>query len=212
MSERSNPSRASCEAMRLLELHVDAGDRLEVERARRWVIWSSWAMSEEPRRRRARTRSGGRRCGRRRGPRRIPRHACRRCHRTRRARSAGSIRAARSSCGAGRRTGCSRACTSTQPRGGVQTKRLGDLLREGAARFDVQLSPAAEEVSRIEVAEHGVDVGDGRLLAVVVIADGARVRACAPRPDPRRPRARVDRDDAAARESPSETTSIFGSA
>ena len=76
-----------------------------------------------------------------------------------------------------------------------------DLLLEAPPRLrDVELGTAAEEVRRVEVAEDRVDVGDRRLLAAVRVTDRARIGAGAPRADARRARARVDRDDAAARE------------
>ena len=52
-----------------------------------------------------------------------------------------------------------------------------------SAAAAVEPAVAAEEIVGIEIAEHQVGVGDGRAVAAVAVAGGARHRAGALRPD-----------------------------
>ena len=66
----------------------------------------------------------------------------------------------------------------------VELQRLGDLLLDAAPRaVRVELHRAAEEIVRVEPAEHHVGVGDGRLGAAAAIADRAGIGARALRAD-----------------------------
>ena len=69
-------------------------------------------------------------------------------------------------------------------RDGVELERLGDLLLDAArGAVGVELHLAAEEIVRIEPAEHHVGVGDGRLGAAAAVADRAGIGARAVRAD-----------------------------
>ncbi len=60
----------------------------------------------------------------------------------------------------------------------VAAERRRDLVGDGAARGrGVDGHGAAGQRARVEVAEHDVGVGDGRLLAAAAVAGGARIGA-----------------------------------
>ena len=79
----------------------------------------------------------------------------------------------------------------------LSAERLGDLLLDRAlGGRDVELHLPAEEILRIEHAEHEVGVGRRRLGAAAAVAGRARIGAGAARPDAQL--AEFDRGDAAA--------------
>ena len=80
----------------------------------------------------------------------------------------------------------------------VDAERGGDRDRRRARPPPVEPPLAAEEVVRVEVAEHEVGVGDRRLVAAVAVAGRARHRAGAFRPDMQHAAGVDPRDRAAA--------------
>ena len=79
-----------------------------------------------------------------------------------------------------------------------------------AAAVGVELHLAAEEIVRIEPAEHHVGVGDGRLGAAAAVADRAGIGARALRADLERADRRRSRRSLPP-PAPTSTTSIIGS-
>ena len=80
----------------------------------------------------------------------------------------------------------------------ADAERLGDALFDRAARrCDIELHPAAEEVIRVEHAEHQIGIGRGRLGAAAAVAGRAGRRAGAARADLQFA-GRIDGRDAAA--------------
>ena len=80
----------------------------------------------------------------------------------------------------------------------IHAERPRDLLCDDRARLlGVELQGAADQLRRVDVAEHDIGVCDGRLAAALVVADRARRRAGAHRPDLQRAAA-VDPQDRAA--------------
>src|SRR5207248_10948136 len=65
----------------------------------------------------------------------------------------------------------------------VDTERGRNPIDRALRQADIEPPLAAEEIFRVEIAEHQVGVGDGRLAAVLAVAGRARHRAGAFRPD-----------------------------
>ena len=85
-------------------------------------------------------------------------------------------------------------------RGGdrIHAQRLGAFAANTfTGGFPVKMKIASQEVVRVEAPEDEVGIGNGGLLAAFAIADGARVRPRALRPDSQNP-AGIDPGDAAA--------------
>ena len=76
-------------------------------------------------------------------------------------------------------------------------QRHRNLLQHVRRGGDVEPHAPAEEVVRVDIAEHDRGVGDGRLLAALAVAGGAGARARALRADPEQP-AGIDPGDRAA--------------
>ena len=72
------------------------------------------------------------------------------------------------------------ACRGLAP---VHLQRRGELVKCGLGTRGLELHRAAEEVVRVEVAEHQCRVGHGGLGAPASVAGGSRVSARAARPD-----------------------------
>ena len=70
-------------------------------------------------------------------------------------------------------------------RGGepVDAERGGDSIDRALGQPCIEPPFAAEEIRRVEIAEHQIGVGDGRLAAALAVAGRARHRAGALRPD-----------------------------
>ena len=84
-------------------------------------------------------------------------------------------------------------------RDGIELERVGDLLLDAAqGALGIELHRAAEEIVRIDPAEHHIGVGNGRLGAAAAIADRPGIGAGALRPDLERADVVEPRDAAAA--------------
>ena len=60
----------------------------------------------------------------------------------------------------------------------VEPERIGQpFLDRPSGGVEIELHAAAQEVSRVEVAQHQVGVGDGRLLPAAAVASRAGLRA-----------------------------------
>ena len=80
----------------------------------------------------------------------------------------------------------------------VEAERPADPRLDRARRgLAVEAHLAAEEERRIEIAEHQIGIGHGRLVAALAVAGRPRIGAGAVRPDLEQPE-RVDPGDAAA--------------
>ena len=65
----------------------------------------------------------------------------------------------------------------------LDTELGGDAINRPLGRGGVELARAAEEIRRVEIAEHEVGVGDGGGLAALAVAGRPRHRAGALRAD-----------------------------